>query len=61
MTEKEFDELIKKACEQIAEKEYKEDMRKAKEMENKIHFSKEHEKKMKKIFKDIAEGKTPKV
>ena len=44
----------------MIEEEYKKDMEEAKELEKNIHFSKEHEKKMKKIFKDIAKGKTPK-
>jgi len=58
MTESELDFVLRKAFEQIAEEEYKRDMENA--QKNNYKFSKEHERKMKKLFRDISKGRTPK-
>ncbi len=53
MTEKEFDELIRKAFEMIAEKEYEESQK----QEIPQHkFSERHERIMKQMFKDMRNG-----
>lgn len=56
--EKAFDELIKKAFEEIAEAEYIEFLKLEKEWEkNPPHkFSETHERRMKQMFKDYAKG-----
>lgn len=53
MTEKQFDELIQKAFEQIANEEYQESQK----QEIIPHkFSKRHERRMKQMFQDMAKG-----
>ena len=57
-TEKEFDELIRRAFEQIAEDEYQEFLKQEKKWKKNppFQFSKEHERKMNQMFKDFAKG-----